>query len=132
MTHSMLMNALRLLLYLVGLIGFGAFNAAYLSLLERKQSAWMQLRRGPSEVGWWGLLQPVADGLKLMSKQILIPRDVERFGAVFGERGGALEHDDVRRCLAWQLLDLVRKMHARGYLHRACSGGSRWTRRSWT
>ena len=38
----------------------------------------------------------------------------------------ALEHDDVRRCLAWQLLDLVRKMHARGYLHRACSGGSRW------
>jgi NADH-quinone oxidoreductase subunit H len=68
-------DVLRLLLYLVGLIGFGAFNAAYLSLLERKQSAWMQLRRGPTEVGPWGLIQPVADGIKLLSKQILLPRD---------------------------------------------------------
>jgi NADH-quinone oxidoreductase subunit H len=77
MTHGMLMNALRLLLYLVGLIGFAAFNAAYLTLLERKQSAWMQLRRGPTEVGPWGLIQPVADGIKLLSKQILIPRDAD-------------------------------------------------------
>jgi NADH-quinone oxidoreductase subunit H len=73
---NMGMFIVRLLLYLVGMIGFGAFNAAYLSLLERKQSAWMQLRRGPSEVGWWGLLQPVADGIKLMTKQILLPRAV--------------------------------------------------------
>jgi NADH-quinone oxidoreductase subunit H len=69
-------DLVRLLLYLVGLIGFAAFNAAYLSLLERKQSAWMQLRRGPTEVGPWGLIQPVADGVKLLSKQILLPRDV--------------------------------------------------------
>ena len=76
MTQGILSNALRLLLYLVGLIGFAAFNAAYLTLLERKQASWMQLRRGPTEVGWWGLLQPVADGVKLLSKQILLPQDV--------------------------------------------------------
>ena len=77
MTDGMAMNLVRLLLYLVGMIGFAAFNAAYLTLLERKQSAWMQLRRGPTEVGPWGLIQPVADGVKLMAKQILIPRDVD-------------------------------------------------------
>ncbi len=77
MTEGMLMNLVRLLLYLVGMIGFAAFNAAYLTLLERKQASWMQLRRGPTEVGPWGLLQPVADGVKLMSKQLLLPRDVD-------------------------------------------------------
>ena len=77
MTDGMVMNLVRLLLYLIGMIGFAAFNAAYLTLLERKQSAWMQLRRGPTEVGPWGLIQPVADGVKLMAKQILIPRDVD-------------------------------------------------------
>ena len=77
MTEGMVMNLVRLLLYLVGMIGFAAFNAAYLTLLERKQASWMQLRRGPTEVGPWGLLQPVADGVKLMSKQLLLPRDVD-------------------------------------------------------
>ena len=76
MTHGILMNLVRLLLYLVGMIGFAALNAAYLSLLERKQASWMQLRHGPVEVGPWGLLQPVADGIKLLTKQILIPRSV--------------------------------------------------------
>src|ERR1035437_6018322 len=77
MTDGIVMNLVRLLLYLIGMVGFAAFNAAYLTLLERKQASWMQLRRGPTEVGPWGLLQPVADGVKLMAKQILIPRDVD-------------------------------------------------------
>ncbi|MEI7437421.1 MAG: NADH-quinone oxidoreductase subunit NuoH [bacterium] len=76
MTDGIVMSLVRLLLYLVGMIGFAAFNAAYLTLLERKQASWMQLRRGPTEVGPWGLLQPVADGVKLLAKQLLIPRDV--------------------------------------------------------
>lgn len=75
MPHEMIMELVRLLLYLVGMIGFAAFNAAYLTLLERKQASWMQLRRGPTEVGPWGLIQPVADGIKLLTKQILIPQD---------------------------------------------------------
>lgn len=77
MTHGMAMDLVRLILYLLGLIVFAAFNAAYLTLLERKQASWMQLRRGPTEVGPWGLLQPVADGVKLLAKQVLIPRDVD-------------------------------------------------------
>jgi len=79
MTHEMVMDGLRLVLYVAGLILFAATNAAYLSLAERKIPSWMQLRRGPTEVGPWGLLQPVADGLKLMSKQILIPQDTDKF-----------------------------------------------------
>jgi NADH-quinone oxidoreductase subunit H len=53
-------------------------NAAYLSLLERKESAWFQLRMGPSEVGPWGLLQPLADGIKLAGKQIILPDGVDK------------------------------------------------------
>ncbi len=55
-----------------------ALNAAYLSLLERKESAWFQLRLGPTEVGPWGLLQPIADGIKLVGKQIIIPDGVDK------------------------------------------------------
>jgi NADH-quinone oxidoreductase subunit H len=67
----------RLVLYVAGLVAFAAFNAAYLSLLERKEPAWFQLRRGPTEVGPFGLLQPVADGIKLLGKQLLVQRDAD-------------------------------------------------------
>jgi NADH-quinone oxidoreductase subunit H len=69
---------IRLLVFLVGIIAFVALNAAYLSLLERKESAWFQLRLGPSEVGPRGLLQPIADGIKLAGKQIILPDGVDK------------------------------------------------------
>lgn len=46
---------------------------AYLTYVERKVIAAMQLRIGPNVVGWLGLLQPFADGLKLLHKETIIP-----------------------------------------------------------
>jgi len=46
---------------------------AYYTIAERKIIAAIQRRRGPNVVGFWGLLQPVADGLKLVAKEMIIP-----------------------------------------------------------
>ena len=46
---------------------------AYLTFWERKVIGWMQVRIGPNRVGPWGLIQPIADGVKLLLKEIIIP-----------------------------------------------------------
>ena len=68
---------LRLLGYLVGFLVFVALNAAYLVWVERKVAGHIQRRIGPKEVGPYGLLQPLADGFKLMTKQVFIPKDAD-------------------------------------------------------
>ena len=52
---------------------------AYLTLAERKVIGWMQIRIGPNRVGPLGLLQPLADGVKLLMKEIIIPSGSNKF-----------------------------------------------------
>ncbi len=56
-----------------------AFWALYATYAERKISAFMQARLGPMRVGPWGILQPLADALKLLTKEDLIPEKADRY-----------------------------------------------------
>jgi NADH-quinone oxidoreductase subunit H len=60
---------IRVVLVIVGLL----IAVAYLTYAERKVMAAMQMRRGPNVVGPLGLLQPIADGVKLLGKETILP-----------------------------------------------------------
>ena len=63
----------------IALVQFAIMTAvAYMSLVERKVSGWIQDRVGPNRVGPWGLLQPLADGIKFMMKEQVVPTFVHR------------------------------------------------------
>jgi NADH-quinone oxidoreductase subunit H len=68
-------EVIKILIVFAGLL----LSAAYLTLLERKIAARIQNRMGPMEAGFHGLLQPIADGIKLFFKEDIIPQDANKF-----------------------------------------------------
>lgn len=71
-------ETVKMVVGLVGVLIFVVFNALILTWAERKVAGHMQRRIGPKEVGPYGLIQPIADALKLLGKEILTPRDVDK------------------------------------------------------
>jgi NADH-quinone oxidoreductase subunit H len=69
-----LLTVLETLALLVPLL----IGVAYLTYAERKVLAAMQLRKGPNVVGWFGLLQPFADAIKMLMKETIIPAGANR------------------------------------------------------
>lgn len=63
----------------VAYLALFAVAGLYLVLLERKVAAWFQLRIGPNRVGPWGLLQTMADALKLVSKELTSNNKIDKF-----------------------------------------------------
>jgi NADH-quinone oxidoreductase subunit H len=79
MTQPAAVSILGMLAGVIGVITLVAVNALFLIWMERKVSAHMQLRPGPMEVGWHGSIQTIADALKLMGKELITPKDVDRW-----------------------------------------------------
>jgi len=71
-------EALKMIVGLIGVLAFVVVNALILTWAERKVAGHMQRRIGPKEVGPYGLIQPIADALKLLGKEILTPRAVDK------------------------------------------------------
>ena len=75
MLFWLIAEVIKILIVFVGLL----LSAAYLTLLERKIAARIQNRMGPMEAGFHGLLQPIADGIKLFFKEDIIPSEANKF-----------------------------------------------------
>ncbi|MBF0272781.1 MAG: NADH-quinone oxidoreductase subunit NuoH [Magnetococcales bacterium] len=54
------------------------FMVTYITLAERKIIGFMQVRYGPNRVGFWGILQPLADAAKLLFKELLLPEKADK------------------------------------------------------
>jgi len=72
------MMLLRLLIPMVVILALAPVGMMYLTWLERKVIARIQDRVGPNRVGPYGLLQPVADGIKMLTKEDLVPEGADR------------------------------------------------------
>ncbi len=70
--------ALESLIKIAVVLGAVITTVAYVVLAERKISAFIQNRLGPNRVGPWGLLQPLADGIKFITKEDVIPNHVDK------------------------------------------------------
>jgi len=66
-------TAVWVLVKIIAIVAPLMIGVAYLTFAERKVIGFMQGRIGPNRVGPWGLLQPMADGLKLLLKEVIVP-----------------------------------------------------------
>ena len=76
---DILIIVLKILLIVVPLLLF----IAYLTYFERKVIGAIQLRKGPNVVGPFGLFQPIADGIKLLTKETIFPENANKFIFIF-------------------------------------------------
>jgi len=76
--RSALIDTAWNLAYIVAIVVPLLVAVAYLTLWERKLIGWMQIRIGPNRVGPLGLLQPIADGVKLLLKEIILPANASK------------------------------------------------------
>ena len=72
---NILIIVFKILLIVIPLLLF----IAYLTYFERKVIGAMQLRKGPNVVGPFGLFQPIADGIKLLTKETIFPENANKF-----------------------------------------------------
>ena len=77
------MLLIEILLSFLALVVPALICIAYLTLAERKIMGAMQQRFGPNSIGFFGLLQPLADGLKLLVKEAVIPTNANTFSFIF-------------------------------------------------
>ena len=75
---EMVIQLVLILVQIALVMGVVLFHVAYLTYFERKVLAFMQDRLGPMEVGPYGILQPIADGLKLFFKEDIIPSKADK------------------------------------------------------
>ena len=66
---ELIINTIKIFIIIIPVL----LALAYLTLAERKLLGYMQSRKGPNIVGIYGLLQPLADGAKLFTKEMIIP-----------------------------------------------------------
>jgi NADH-quinone oxidoreductase subunit H len=71
-------ETVKVIIGLIGVLILVVVNALMLTWLERKISGHIQRRIGPKEVGPYGLIQPIADAVKLLGKEILTPANVDK------------------------------------------------------
>jgi NADH-quinone oxidoreductase subunit H len=74
-TAFLISSAIKVL----GIFTLVMLTLAVMTLIERKLAGWIQDRKGPNRVGPWGLLQPIADGLKFILKEETLPDKASRF-----------------------------------------------------
>nr|YP_009029656.1 NADH dehydrogenase subunit 1 [Magnusiomyces ingens]YP_010180076.1 NADH dehydrogenase subunit 1 [Saprochaete ingens]AHY04910.1 NADH dehydrogenase subunit 1 [Magnusiomyces ingens]QUX32920.1 NADH dehydrogenase subunit 1 [Magnusiomyces ingens]QUX32944.1 NADH dehydrogenase subunit 1 [Saprochaete ingens] len=71
----MMLDMIEMLMFLVCVL----FSVAYLTVAERKTLGYLQRRLGPNAIGWYGLLQAFADAVKLLMKEMMLPKESNKY-----------------------------------------------------